>query len=496
MRHFLKEKPYGGTCPDVGFHKSAVSKSRIQSICAFAQPVPDKVSRKVWELVNLMHQDQVTQIIRGERSILRLGEDLYAKHGHDKSKHDYIRQKMREMGRLIRHSQREGKLKKIEDFYVPSNFNHVVAAVKDVAGFDEDTNTYKTPSLALKLGHSLKKIADILECEAQMSDSDNKQFLENLRRTRSLYEKKWDVLVSSSALQTLKEWKWNKPQLFPFTEDVKKMHIYLDECRKQYQGALNDDPNKKNWSKLAKVTLCEVILFNRRREGEVSKMPLSAFTLRDTTGMHSDLADGLSELEKKLCQHFQRIEIRGKRNRKVPILLTPDMFSSMEALVTHRRVCGIPDENPFFFSRPEAETHLRGSDAIREMAKECGAKHPETMSSTKLRKQIATLSTVLNLRDNEMDTLANFLGHDIRVHREYYRLPEGTLQLAKVSKVLIALEQGRLADFKGMSMDQIQIHPQGNLNTLYMFSWVLNVFVLTFGLVSLIFRRCSRKSRQ
>ncbi|XP_035862398.1 uncharacterized protein LOC116039306 isoform X3 [Sander lucioperca] len=189
-------------------------------------------------------------------------------------------------------------------------------------------------------------------------------------------------------------------------------------------------------------------------------MPLNAFTLRDTSGVHSDLSLGLSELEQKLCQHFQRIEIRGKRNRKVPILLTPDMLSSMEALVVHRRACGVPDENPFFFSRPEAVTHLRGSDAIRQIARECGAKHPETLSSTKLRKHISTLSTVLNLKDNEMDILANFLGHDIRVHRQYYRLPEGTMQLAKVSKVLIALEQGRLSDFKGMSLDQIQIDPE------------------------------------
>lgn len=411
-----------------------------------------------------MHQDKVTNIIREEKSILRLGEHLYAKHGHDKTKHEYVRQKMREIGRLILHSQKLGRLKRIEDFYVPFNFNFVIEAVKDVAGFDENKNIYKIPSLALKLGHSLKKIADILECEAQMAESDNEEFLKNLQRSRGLYEKKWDVCVSSRALQTLKEGKWNTPQLLPFTEDVKNMHMYLDKCRQEYQSRLKNDPNKKNWSKLAGLTLCEVILFNRRREGEVSKMPLSAFTLRDTSGVHSDLALGLSELEEKLCQHFQRIEIRGKRNRKVPILLTPNMLSSMETLVAHRRACGVPDENPFFFSRPEAQTHLRGSDAIRQIAKECGAKHPETLSSTKLRKHVSTLSTVLNLRDNEMDILANFLGHDIRVHRQYYRLPEGTLQLAKVSKVLIALEQGRLSDFKGMSLDQIQIDPNGKGN--------------------------------
>ncbi|RXN22575.1 hypothetical protein ROHU_023424 [Labeo rohita] len=38
---------------------------------------------------------------------------------------------------------------------------------------------------------------------------------------------------------------------------------------------------------------------------------------------------------------------------------------------------------------------------------------------------MATMSKVLNLKDNEMDDLADFLGHDIRVHQQYYRLPEG-----------------------------------------------------------------------
>ncbi|XP_023805402.1 uncharacterized protein LOC111946283 isoform X2 [Oryzias latipes] len=434
-------------------------RSRIQSICAFAQPAPEGVSVKVWELINAMHQDEVSQVIKGERTIIRLGELLFSKHGHDKNKHEYIRQKMREIGRLVLISRKEGKLQGLEDFFKPSNFNIVVEMVKKVSGFNEDTNAYKTPSLALKLGHSLKKISDILECETQMSESIDEEFLENIKRTRTLFEKKWDVCISSRALQTLTEAKWNTPHLLPFTDDVKKMHIYIDECRKASQNNIKDNPNKKTWTRLANVTLCEVILFNRRREGEVSKMPLSAFTLRDTAGVPSDLATSLTELEQKLCKHFQRIEIRGKRNRKVPILLTPEMLTSMETLVSLRRTCGVPDENPYFFARPEADTHLRGSDAIREVAQACGAKHPETLSSTKLRKQVATLSTVLNLKDNEMDTLADFLGHDIRVHRQYYRLPEGTMQLAKVSKVLVAMEQGRLSQFKGMNMDQIQIDP-------------------------------------
>ena len=103
----------------------------------------------------------------------------------------------------------------------------MVKAVKDVAGFDEDKNLYKTPSIALKLGHSLKNIEDILECEAQMAESDNEEFLNNPKKSRGLYEKKWDLCVSGLALQTLREGKWNTPQLLPFTEDIKKKCICI-----------------------------------------------------------------------------------------------------------------------------------------------------------------------------------------------------------------------------------------------------------------------------
>lgn len=56
----------------------------------------------------------------------------------------------------------------------------------------------------------------------------------------------------------------------------------------------------------------------------------------------------------------------------------------------------------------------------------------KSLTSTTLRKHTATLLTVLNMTDSEMDQLANFLAHDIRIHYEFYRLYEKTLQLAKI----------------------------------------------------------------
>ena len=63
-----------------------------------------------------------------------------------------------------------------------------------------------------------------------------------------------------------------------------------------------------------------------------------------------------------------------------------------------------------------------------------------TAPAPKLRRNIATMSQLAELNETGVDWLARHLGHDIRVHREYYRLQTSTITLAKVSKMLIAVD--------------------------------------------------------
>ncbi|KAK0139121.1 hypothetical protein N1851_024278 [Merluccius polli] len=126
------------------------------------------------------------------------------------------------------------------------------------------------------------------------------------------------------------------------------------------------------------------------------------------------------------------------------------MTASLTLLVRKRKECGVDDDNALCNS-----PLLRGQDCLRKNARACGAVNPCSLTSTNLRKHIATISRVMNLKDNELDQLANFLGHDIRVHREYYRLPQSTIQLAKISKLLIAMQGGSVKDIQGKSLDQI-----------------------------------------
>lgn len=109
----------------------------------------------------------------------------------------------------------------------------MIEAVKNVAGLNEETNKFKTPSLALKLGHNLKKIASIIECEGRISGDETA--IHNAQVFKQICDTKWSESVFSQALRNLSEAKWNVPQLLPFTDDVKKMHLYLDVQRQKCQ---------------------------------------------------------------------------------------------------------------------------------------------------------------------------------------------------------------------------------------------------------------------
>jgi len=445
-------------CPQKSVEvESRVGRKRIH----MDLPKPDAVHEAVWKIAFEMNQDDISLVVRSERDILSLGESMYNGRKPNEKRNDYIRQKMREMARLLITARATTPLKTTEDLVMPSNFPHVIQAVRSVAGYDLDSNSYKIPSLALKLGHSLAKVAGIVQCKAIIENRN--AVAESVKQFATLYEKRWAESISGSALGTLHQAKWNKPHVLPFTQDVSLLHKFLATERAKCMKDLEEEPNIKSFGNLAQVTLTQVVLFNRRRQGEVSKMELQAFTSRNRTELNPDIMMGLTEFETKVAKYFERVEIRGKRSRMVPVLLTPDMIAAMDLLIKKRSECQVHRENVYLFARPCVLSHYRGSDCFRKFSKLCGAKNPESLTSTRLRKQVATLSTVLNLKENEMDQLATFLGHDIRVHREFYRLPESTLQLAKVSKLLIAMEKGRLSDLQGKGLDDIEINPEGEI---------------------------------
>lgn len=67
---------------------------------------------------------------------------------------------------------------------------------------------------------------------------------------------------------------------------------------------------------------------------------------------------------------------------------------------------------------------------------------------------MATLCQLLDLSNQELEQVAKFMGHDIRVHCNYYWQTDKTLQVAKVGKLLFAMEGGAKA-LKGNNLQTL-----------------------------------------
>lgn len=199
----------------------------------------------------------------------------------------------------------------------------------------------------------------------------------------------WNHYVSHRARTNLEENKWNKKEMIPLTEDVIKLQKYVKSIEENAREKLTDGPDPKAYSVLSESILSQVILFNRRRQGEAAKMLLETYESKNS----EDVMQCLSKLERDLSNDFTRIVIRGKRGRKVPVLLTREMTRSVDFLIEHRTLENdISDSNKYVFAKIKSDSHIRGSDCLRKFAHLCDAKHPETLTSTQLRKHIATLS--------------------------------------------------------------------------------------------------------
>ena len=157
---------------------------------------------------------------------------------------------------------------------------------------------------------------------------------------------------------------------------------------------------------------------------------------------------------------FDLVEILGKRNRKVPIILTPEVKKAIQVLNACRNQTNVHSENPYVFAVNNGSSlhNIRGNDALRKVTAGLELKQPNQISSTALRKYVATVSQIVDMNESEMGWLAKHLGHDIQIHKDFYRLQESTIEMALVGNLLVAVDEGKANKFKGKSNRDININ--------------------------------------
>ena len=87
------------------------------------------------------------------------------------------------------------------------------------------------------------------------------------------------------------------------------------------------------------------------------------------------------------------MQTQGKQNKKVTTLLLKEMVAAIDALLEMRDDCGILEENNYLFANSSLG-HLSSWDTLTSLAKDAGCLNPMSITSTRLRKYLATIFQV------------------------------------------------------------------------------------------------------
>ena len=250
-------------------------------------------------------QDDIGNDIAKDFLIVKFGTILIGKLG-PRRKHD-VSQRMRQLARLKMqvNLKKEKKIYQLFDMISGKQFDYVVQGVRDMSGMfesDEDVVRFEKPGLALRMGHSLIKVAEIKFGMCLRNDDDVGS---NEAETFSkLHRREWTDLVSSAALASLKANKFNKGDVLPLTDDLIKLKNHLSSKMATLSQNIRDCPSYQTWRELAQATMVRMLLLNKRRGAEASKMLLTSYQSRpnwkETT--NKEVLDSLSSLEKRCSQ--------------------------------------------------------------------------------------------------------------------------------------------------------------------------------------------------
>lgn len=281
----------------------------------------------------------------------------------------------------------------------------------------------------------------------------------NLKTLIQLLDANWRYDVSNHASDDLSQKKWNKLTIVPLASDIKILKDYLHNVSNNIRCLIETGNNNfKLYTDLLEVVYCKILLLNRRRPGELQRIRLHDYltSIDHEEGQYEEFNRALNPAERVLIKSFKRIVIKGKRNRGVPVLLSLDVQKDMDVLLSLRDKY-VSKTNPYLFGKPGYETPLYGYKILQKMAKLSGAKYPNSISSTKLRKHLATICQIFSMSENDLEQLASFMGHTPGIHKNSYRLPDDVYQTAKISKLLLLMENGKADKFKGKSIDEIDL---------------------------------------
>lgn len=384
---------------------------------------------------------------------MKFGSILHEKLGE--RGYNTISQRLRTIASFLQISQ----VKSMTDMIMPEQIDEAVRCAKILGGLSNAKNKhtelpeYAKPSKAMRIGGELRQLALLkkgiaLETRKIGDAKDAEDFL-------ALVDLYWNTRVAHVALQTREANKYDKVNVLPLTEDLKRFTEKSKEALLAQTAA--GVTSKEEYISLTKQVLGRLLVFNKRRPTEVSRTLLSSWFRKDQYKKEtiSEIKSNMGRLEKQLYDKMDVVMVRGKCGNRVPVLVPEDAARAIESLIRVRDDF-VDKGNKFLLAAPGANIgHYRGGQILKNLVQDMGMNQPQLFTATRLRKYCGTTSQMLALSDADFEILTRHMGHDKNVHRQYYRLPDSTLELTKAAVLMNCMDEGNVGKYAGKDLGTI-----------------------------------------
>lgn len=268
-----------------------------------------------------------------------------------------------------------------------------------------------------------------------------------------------------------------RPHIPPLLSCLSSLVLYLRRLQHSAFLSLSRQlQSAEAWRLLCHSSLSLLILYNRRRECEVSKLSISEYHARITPQCPVPVPPGappaltpleasLSPFERLVLTHLPRVGVQGKRGRIQPLILPPNCEPCLELLLQTRDGVGVDPANPYMFARPyhSPATPLRGTELLRSLARSSGISDPRTLTQSRIRKQVGILTQLLLLGEGEetgqpelsaVERLEYFLEREYHVTQNCTDIGQDPGLIGRVGRVVLCGERDGVL-FRGMSLNHI-----------------------------------------
>ena len=107
--------------------------------------------------------------------------------------------------------------------------------------------------------------------------------LTDQQHLEKLMYSEWNERISHLSMSTLYGRRFNKIELLPLTKGLEIFHKYLCKQISILSKSLIEVPTLQSWKELAETTPTRLIVFNKRRGGEASKLTVRGKRHEKTT---------------------------------------------------------------------------------------------------------------------------------------------------------------------------------------------------------------------